>query len=301
MDYSCIGEQFYPGLNVPVYHLADSIWQEKIADRFRLILIQEGSGIVGNEHYSMRFIAPSIICVNETEKITIHSDQGYTKTELAFHPAFISPSYNYNFIRVTPSQYIESGVNEAGWLHPFTTRTEVYKGLLNVGITTAKRVENLIIQTKNEMVEQKDGYWPCRTRSYLLELLLVVDRSYQDASHDNIMEIALGMEETCQIIMYLNNSYKEKIQISTLTEKFSINRTTLNENFKKVTGVPVMTYLINLRMKMAMVLLKDTALQVSEIMYRVGFNDNSHFVRSFKKHSGLAPTEYRETYTWLYK
>lgn len=300
MDYSIYGEKFYPGFHVPLRLLECDLRQESIPDRFRIILIQEGSGILEIDGCPMSFIAPSVLCINEREHVIIHSEQS-VKVELAFHPSYISPSYNFNNIRITPLQYAESGVNEANWLNAFTTRSETYKGLLNIGITTAKRIENLLHQTEFELIEQKDYYWPCRTRSYLLELLLVVDRSYIDASHENILEIANGMDETCNIIMYLNNNYNEKIRISTLTEKFTINRTTLNENFKKVTGVPVMTYLINLRMKMAMVLLKDTALQITEIMYRVGFNDNSHFVKSFKKHVGLAPSQYRETYTWLYK
>lgn len=295
------GEKFYPGLKVPVRCVEEGTWIEKISDRFRIILIQEGSGILEIEDCSMSFIAPALFCINEEEWIVIHSDQVVVKKELVFHPSYLSPSYNFDSIRITPSQFIESGVNEVNWLHGFTMRSETYKGYLTIGITTAKRIENLMHQTQRELEEQRDYYWPCRTRSYLLELLLVIDRSYIDSSNENTLEITLGMEETYKVIMYLNNNYKEKIKIATLTEKFNINRTTLNENFKKVTGVPVMTYLINLRMKMACVLLKDTALQITEITYRVGFNDNSHFVKSFKKHAGLAPSEYRETYTWLYK
>ena len=50
-----------------------------------------------------------------------------------------------------------------------------------------------------------------------------------------------------------------------------------------------------------MAMLKDTYLQVSEIMYRVGFVNMSHFIRSFKKITGMSPLEYREIHTWLYK
>ena len=52
-------------------------------------------------------------------------------------------------------------------------------------------------------------------------------------------------------------------------------------------------YLKLLRMEKAKHLLETTFLSVKEITYRVGINDDSHFVRDFKKAYGTAPTQYR--------
>jgi len=46
---------------------------------------------------------------------------------------------------------------------------------------------------------------------------------------------------------------------------------------------------------MASVMLKDTLLPVSEVMERVGFNDSTHFSRTFKKYMGLSPSEFRDS------
>ena len=71
----------------------------------------------------------------------------------------------------------------------------------------------------------------------------------------------------------------------------------LNENeFIKATGMPVIAYLISLRLKMAATFLRETLLPVSEIIGRSGFKDRSHFVRIFKKYLGLTPYEYRKKY-----
>jgi hypothetical protein len=48
-------------------------------------------------------------------------------------------------------------------------------------------------------------------------------------------------------------------------------------------------------MKEATVLLSTTFLTVKEIMVRVGFLDESHFVKDFKKIYGTTPTEYRKS------
>ena len=63
--------------------------------------------------------------------------------------------------------------------------------------------------------------------------------------------------------------------------------------FKTVTGVPPAKYLKTLRMQQAATLLTTTFLSVKEIVSRVGFSDESHFVRDFKRLYGVTPSEYR--------
>ncbi|HEX6284681.1 MAG TPA: AraC family transcriptional regulator [Pyrinomonadaceae bacterium] len=63
--------------------------------------------------------------------------------------------------------------------------------------------------------------------------------------------------------------------------------------FKTITGVPPAKYLKSLRMQQAAVLLRTTFLSVKEVVSRVGFTDESHFVRDFKRMFGVTPSEYR--------
>src|SRR5215213_854452 len=63
--------------------------------------------------------------------------------------------------------------------------------------------------------------------------------------------------------------------------------------FKTITGVPPAKYLKSLRMQQAATLLTTTFLSVKEIVSRVGFTDESHFVRDFKRLYGVTPSEYR--------
>ena len=48
-------------------------------------------------------------------------------------------------------------------------------------------------------------------------------------------------------------------------------------------------------MREATVLLSTTFLSIKEVMVRVGFGDESHFVKDFKKIYGMTPTEYRKS------
>lgn len=53
-------------------------------------------------------------------------------------------------------------------------------------------------------------------------------------------------------------------------------------------------YLSSLRLERARYLLQATFLSVTEITRRIGAQDDSHFVRDFKKAYGETPTRYRK-------
>lgn len=296
-----IGKCFYEGAEVPVILRERQHCEEHIDNRFRFIYIPKGSGIIETEEGYSPYIGPALCCLNETETIKIQSTQKYEILELIFHPEFLNPAFNYKSIRLKPLEYMDGDPREAAWLNAFTQRLPQYKGIMNINQGISYRIETILHQINKELLDQRDWYWPCRVRSFLLELILVIDRFHVEPSNNETITIAEKYKCVNEIIMYLMVHYQEKILLTDLTEKFNINRTSLNDYFKEATGHTVMDYLIDLRIHLAMAMLKDTALQVSEILYRVGFINNSHFIRSFKKITGMSPLEYRELHTWLYK
>jgi AraC-like DNA-binding protein len=66
--------------------------------------------------------------------------------------------------------------------------------------------------------------------------------------------------------------------------------------FKSDVGMPPIRYLRLLRMEQAKNLLESSFLSVKEIAFRVGLNDESHFVRDFKSTYGFSPALYRSQF-----
>ncbi|MCF7848155.1 MAG: AraC family transcriptional regulator [Kiritimatiellales bacterium] len=64
--------------------------------------------------------------------------------------------------------------------------------------------------------------------------------------------------------------------------------------FKHATGTTFLNYLTGLRIEQACVLLRDTCDNITDVCYKVGFSDYSHFSRQFKKTTGTTPSEYRK-------
>ena len=56
-------------------------------------------------------------------------------------------------------------------IRSFEVAPEVADTILIPGISAYEKITKIIAQMENELRGQMDGYWPCRSRSYLIELL----------------------------------------------------------------------------------------------------------------------------------
>jgi AraC-like DNA-binding protein len=63
--------------------------------------------------------------------------------------------------------------------------------------------------------------------------------------------------------------------------------------FKEATGVTFTDYLARIRVEKAKHLLQNPHLRVSEIAFETGFESISQFNRSFKRITGMSPTQFR--------
>lgn len=65
--------------------------------------------------------------------------------------------------------------------------------------------------------------------------------------------------------------------------------------FKQETGTTPAQYLKEVRLRRAAKLLRNTFLQIKQILKQVGLGSNAHFVHDFRKLYGMTPTSYRRT------
>ena len=72
----------------------------------------------------------------------------------------------------------------------------------------------------------------------------------------------------------------------------------LTRIFKARYGVPPYRFLIGLRIADASALLRDSSLSVTQICHRSGFNSLSHLITTFRRHTGMSPSQYRRMVDW---
>lgn len=293
------GKTIYPEMQVPLwYNAAEDLRFVPPEPRYRLILIGEGAGILRYRDCQTLFTAPAVFCLHELEQPEPEHCSGVKAVALYFDPNYINSAFTFENLRHGSDGFSQTEFRDRHWLRPFFQREANYAGYLKIGPLTAGRMLKLLDRIQAELADQPDGYWPCRSRSYLLELLFLTERIYQEPRFiDEVAADDLG--EIGKILVYLHTRYKEKVSISGLTQTFQINRTSLAAKFQKATGMSIMSYLIRLRVNLAAFILRDSMVPVAEIIERVGFQDHAHFNRMFHKHFGCSPNEYRQQNCWL--
>jgi AraC-like DNA-binding protein len=81
-------------------------------------------------------------------------------------------------------------------------------------------------------------------------------------------------------------------QLSALAKMAGMSETKMKQLFKQTFGDTIYNYYQNERMQEAGFLLKHAGYSVSEVGYRLGFSNLSHFSRLFEKHFGITPKKY---------
>ncbi|SKA98087.1 two-component system, response regulator YesN [Caloramator quimbayensis] len=96
---------------------------------------------------------------------------------------------------------------------------------------------------------------------------------------------------------FINENYMKPITLKEVSDYVGFNDSYFSYLFKKENGITFLDYLSEVRMNKAKELLKNTDLSVAEICERVGYNDLKYFVKSFKKFTGIKPSEYRKLFS----
>ncbi|MBU3112741.1 AraC family transcriptional regulator [Clostridium lacusfryxellense] len=96
------------------------------------------------------------------------------------------------------------------------------------------------------------------------------------------------------IMKDLDKSLLNKITLDMLSQKYSINKFHLEKEFKKFIGISPSEYVISKRISYSKELLKYSDIPVSEISFKTGIDNVSHFINLFKKREGITPLAFRK-------
>jgi AraC-like DNA-binding protein len=103
----------------------------------------------------------------------------------------------------------------------------------------------------------------------------------------------LGDEHISKALHHLHENFSKPVTLVELSRMAGMSRTSFATRFQRAVGQAPIRYLITLRLTQAKLLLVESTLTISEVAYRVGFEDQGYFTRAFKKLSGATPTDFR--------
>ena len=95
-------------------------------------------------------------------------------------------------------------------------------------------------------------------------------------------------------LAYIQANYDKDLNMAVVSNHVSMNYSLFSYAFKQYTGQNFVSYLKELRMNEAKRLLAGTDMRVIEVSIRVGYENEKHFMKTFKSQNGVSPTEYRK-------
>lgn len=98
------------------------------------------------------------------------------------------------------------------------------------------------------------------------------------------------LSEVTQVIE--NKIDDPQLNVNMVCEILDINSKQLYRRIKQLTGTSPVEYIRTIRMKKAAMLLNQKKFTVSEVMYMVGFSNNSYFSKCFHTQFGKTPKQY---------
>lgn len=105
-----------------------------------------------------------------------------------------------------------------------------------------------------------------------------------------------GDETILKAQEYIETHHEEKLSVEGLADRFALSRRNFIRKFKKATQNSPSEYIQRVKMEAAKKHFEKSSINVSEVMYTVGYNDMKSFRKIFKKVTGLTPNGYRVKY-----
>lgn len=115
---------------------------------------------------------------------------------------------------------------------------------------------------------------------------------------EEILRVLIGKQKKYSeavflIMQYMEERYADSITLDELANHVHMNRSYISHLFKKETGRNINTYLLELRMEKAKILLKNSNHNIQDICCQIGIPDSAYFSKVFKKYAGMTPIEFR--------
>ncbi len=165
-------------------------------------------------------------------------------------------------------------------------------GHTNLLFTEGIKRQLLVFQLEQlmEALEKEDPYAEIYALSYLVQVLVQINRLAQQVQRNETVKVAAD-SVVYYILTYINEHYNEELSLDFLANKFFISKYHLSREFQRLVGTSVHRYIVMKRLVMAKQMMSD-GMSSSVVYQHCGFGDYSNFYRAFKNEYQMSPKEY---------
>lgn len=185
-------------------------------------------------------------------------------------------------------------VLEQKYVHPIIGSKQIKYMFFNKTVDWEGRVIDLIKCVADVYTAAPYGY-ELLLRNHITEMWFLI------ASHlrDVLPDVKSKPEDDCikDMLAYINGHYMEYITLENIANSANISTRECCRRFKTALHTTPFSYLLELRVRAAASLLKNTDHRVTDICFATGFRGTSYFCKVFHKITGLSPRDFRKQKT----
>lgn len=287
------GRNYDAGKIVPIQCVKDDTLKDlDIKDScFLLSIIYEGSVRFQVGDFSYEAIGPCLVCFDELDSPRLIRKRGVKCDSVYFSPTFLN--INMTFLQIHSGNYEQLALaHDMFLLKPFTDKLRYVFPIFDENIENLKRLFTML---GNELKEQPDWYWSCRSRSYFMEMMLLLEGTYGLIGQNDPIGNANKIlnPHLKKAVIYIENNYRDIVTLEDLVKAASLNHSSLTQLFKNELEMTPIEYVWYHRLIVAKKFLEFTDLPIKEIASRCGFKTTQHFSRKFEESLGCTPTTFR--------
>ena len=262
-------------------------------ERCSVVLLTCGSATIKINSHIRQLNSPCALCLSHYDTMELIHSENLSAKAFHFDPWYIKAVLcfeNLNDSIDIDEQYTYDRIK----LYMFTRHTEQFQGIITLTPQSYIHINELMLMIGAETFSQSDGFWTCRIRRMLLQLINSLYDIFVDQRKLKFFEAPAGYNPASICAEYIHNHYAENITLGMLCELVNLNRTSLNQKFKAQFSCTCMEYLLNYRLKISQELLSNTNMKIHEIAESCGFKYDTYFVRQFTSKLGISPAMYRK-------
>ena len=260
------------------------IRKEHAHDFYSLILFTggEGSIFINNEIFAVK---PQTVCL--IAPLQLHSFDSLGEAEgtiFFFHQDFYVEEFS--IIRL---------------LNVFSYTSPTATGLFSPVLELSKEEYDPVFSIIESIRREYDAYTPSNSsaviiRSLLNIMLLKLTEFYEAKSGKSNNNDSIIIHSLSHLV---DSYFIQEQKLSFYTSAFNISESQLNDICNKHFNCGLKKILQNRLIQEARKLLLSSELSVSEIAFKLNFEDNSYFNKVFKSKTGLTPKKFRDIHKKL--
>ncbi len=207
--------------------------------------------------------------------------------EIEFVPEFL----NEQFQELDKARFLF----DFSYIAPFLVCESDVRSRLSLTGSKQVLINDIVFRLYDEY-QQRKPLFEHAFKAQLLFLLVELNRTFTEDIENSDNKAVFLKHRTAieKALKHIDDNYTDDLKVEDIAKIAMMSQSYFCYFFKTLVGKTFTQHLIEKRLNYAKELLMSTELSVTDIAVKSGFNNVSHFIRTFKSGIALSPIQYRK-------